>query len=216
MTNVQHESTLVSLKKKHADSIAEMNEQCEQLNKMKAKVTKDVSHILNEINECKAATDEVNRSKASADKTHRTLSTNLADLAKKCDTAALHLSDFDREKRRQASENAELLREVQELSANASLMVKTKSALVAALDEQKQIADNEARERVSLLGKFRNLEHMADGLKENFDEEVGAKENLARQLNKALGDADMWRQKYEIDGVAKAEELEMVSANFFF
>merc|ERR1719150_2387044 len=73
----------------------------------------------------------------------------------------------------------------------------------------KAIADHEAKERVSLLGKFRNLEHMADGLKENFDEEVGAKENLARQLNKALGDADMWRQKYEIDGLAKAEELEM-------
>ena len=53
------------------------------------------------------------------------------------------------------------------------------------------------------------MEHMADGLKENYDEEVCAKENLARQLNKALGDADMWKQKYEIDGVAKAEELEM-------
>ena len=50
---------------------------------------------------------------------------------------------------------------------------------------------------------------MADGLKENYDEEVCAKDNLARQLNKALGDADMWKQKYEIDGVAKAEELEM-------
>merc|ERR1712210_424701 len=45
--------------------------------------------------------------------------------------------------------------------------------------------------------------------RENYDEEAGAKENLARQLNKALGDADTWRQKYEIDGVAKAEELEM-------
>ena len=53
------------------------------------------------------------------------------------------------------------------------------------------------------------MEHMADGLKENYDEEVGAKENLARQLNKALGDSDMWKQKYEIDGIAKAEELEM-------
>ena len=53
------------------------------------------------------------------------------------------------------------------------------------------------------------MEHMADGLKENYDEEAGAKENLARQLNKALGDADMWKQKYEIDGIAKAEELEM-------
>ena len=39
--------------------------------------------------------------------------------------------------------------------------------------------------------------------------QVGAKENLARQLTKALGDAEMWKQKYEIDGMAKAEELEM-------
>ena len=207
--NIQHESTLVSLKKKHADSIAEMNEQCEQLNKMKAKVTKDVSHILNEINECKAATDEVNRSKASADKTHRTLSTNLADLAKKCDTAALHLSDFDREKRRQASENAELLREVQELSANASLMLKTKASLVAALDEAKANADHEAKDRVALLGKYRNLEHSAGGLKENLDEELSQKENLERQLTKAVSDGEMWRQRYEKEGVARAEELEM-------
>merc|ERR1711936_1075745 len=54
-----------------------------------------------------------------------------------------------------------------------------------------------------------NMEHMADGLKENHGEEVCAKDNLARQLNKAHGDADMWKQKYEIDGIAKAEELEM-------
>ena len=105
--------------------------------------------------------------------------------------------------------DADLLRQLQELTANASLMVKTKSALVAALDEQKAIADSEARERVSLLGKFRNMEHMADGLKENYDEELSARENLARQLSKALSNADMWRQKYEIDGLAKAEELEM-------
>merc|ERR1712192_390214 len=71
------------------------------------------------------------------------------------------------------------------------------------------VADSEAKERVALLGKFRNMEHMADGLRENYDEEVSSKENLSRQLNKALGDADMWRQKYEVDGMAKAEELEM-------
>jgi len=37
----------------------------------------------------------------------------------------------------------------------------------------------------------------------------GSKDNISRQLNKALGEADMYRQKYEIDGLAKAEELEM-------
>merc|ERR1711936_1402164 len=209
MGNIQHDATLVSLKKKQADSISEMSEQMDQLNKMKAKVSKDCGQIANEIGDVRAATDEVARSKASAEKSQRALSATLNELTKKIEEVNLNLGDFEAGKRRITAENADLLRQLQELNANASLMTKTKSALVSALDEQKAIADNEAKERVSLLGKFRNMEHMADGLKENYDEEVGAKENLARQLNKALGDSDMWKQKYEIDGIAKAEELEM-------
>merc|ERR1711892_423670 len=68
---------------------------------------------------------------------------------------------------------------------------------------------NEAKERVGLLGKFRNLEHEFDGLKAFFDEEAGGYENACRLVLKAQGDNDMYRQKYEIDGLAKAEELEM-------
>jgi hypothetical protein len=75
------------------------------------------------------------------------------------------------------------------------LLVKTKSALVAALDEQKSLADEEAKERVSLLAKFRNLEHECDGLKETLDEETVSKENVARQLHKAQNESDMWRLK---------------------
>merc|ERR1712128_105387 len=123
--------------------------------------------------------------------------------------ANLNLGDIEGGKRRLTAENADLPRQLQELQNNANLLLKTKSALVSALDEQKAIADNEAKERVSLLGKFRNLEHEGDGLKQSFDEEAGSRENIARQLMKALGDADMWRQKFEIDGLAKAEELEM-------
>merc|ERR1712089_5905 len=148
-------------------------------------------------------------SKASAEKSHRALLANLNDITKRVEEANLVLGDFESSKRRITAENADLLRQVQELNSNASLMVKTKSALIAALDEQKMIADNVAKERVSLLGKYRNLEHASDGLRDNYDEEVASKENLARQLHKALGDADMWKQKYEIDGMAKAEELEM-------
>merc|ERR1712240_880396 len=175
----------------------------------KAKVAKDCGQISNEIGDVRAATDEVARSKASAEKSHRALLANLNDITKRVEEANLVLGDFESSKRRITAENADLLRQVQELNANASLMVKTKSALIAALDEQKMIADNVAKERVSLLGKYRNLEHASDGLSDNYDEEVASKENLARQLHKALGDADMWKQKYEIDGMAKAEELEM-------
>merc|ERR1719391_1581683 len=179
--HIQHEATLASLKKKQSDSIAEMSEQMDQLNKMKAKVVKDCGQIANEIGDVRAATDEVARSKASAEKSHRSLIQTLNELTKRIEETNLNLGDFEASKRRMTSENADLLRQVQELNANASLMVKTKSALASALDEQKMVADGEAKERVALLGKFRNMEHMADGLRENYDEEVSAKANLARQ-----------------------------------
>jgi len=84
-----------------------------------------------------------------------------------------------------------------------------KIQLVSQLEETKKVADEEAKERQSLLGKFKNLEHEVDGAKEQLDEEVGLKEDVSRQLSKAAQDADMWRQKYESEALAKAEELEM-------
>ena len=131
------------------------------------------------------------------------------DLNKKVEEANLTLGDMDASKKRLTAENADLLRQLQELESDANLLLKTKSALVAALDEQKRLADDEAKERISILGKYRNLEHESDGLRENYQEEACGRENLERQLAKALEDVDMWRQKYEIDGLGKAEELEM-------
>merc|ERR1711892_1349503 len=180
--NIQRDATITSLKRKQQDAIAEMSEL--QLRKWAGQrpLLKNPSEIYLEL-----------------------YMTSL----KKVEEANLTLGDMEAGKRRVTAENADLLRQLQELEGDANLLVKTKSALVAALDEQKAIADNESKERVSLLAKYRNLEHEADGLKENYDEEVGAKENLGRLLGKAIGDADMWRQKYEIDGLEKAEELEM-------
>merc|ERR1719420_1048045 len=71
--------------------------------------------------------------------------------------------------------------------------VEETNLLLGDLEAAKNVADHEAKERVSLLGKYRNLEHELDGLKQGHDEEVGAKENVMRQCMKAQGDADMWR-----------------------
>ena len=131
------------------------------------------------------------------------------EISKKVDVGQLTIGNFEASKRKLSAENADLLRQLQEMENVANLLMKTKSGLVHALDDMKSIADHEAKERISLLGKFRNLEHIVDGLKENLNDESLAKDNLAHQLNKALGDADMWRQKYELDGLAKTEELEM-------
>merc|ERR1711872_1091431 len=84
-----------------------------------------------------------------------------------------------------------------------------KSSLASQLEEAKSLADNEARERSLLLGKFRNLEHEVDGARGALDEESSSRDNILRQVSKAEGDASMWRAKYESEAVAKAEELEM-------
>merc|ERR1719210_145688 len=88
-------------------------------------------------------------------------------------------------------------------------MNKVKVQLVNALDEAKHVADEEGKERHTLLGKYKNLEHEIDGTKEHLSEESAAKQDVYRQLNKAAQEADMWRQKFETECLAKSEDLEM-------
>merc|ERR1719309_1948625 len=49
--HIQHDATLVSLKKKHADSTSEMMERTDVLTRMKAKIEKDKGMIMHEIGE---------------------------------------------------------------------------------------------------------------------------------------------------------------------
>merc|ERR1719290_277739 len=208
-TNIQHESILGNLKRKHQDAIQEMSEQIDQLQKMKSKIEKDKTHIMNEIADARAATDEVMRAQSSADKSNKNLSANLNDISKKINEANLTLGDFEATKRKIAAENADLIRVVGDLDTNYNMLMKLKGSLSAQLEEVKGNADNESRERTLLLGKFRNLEHELDGVKEALDEEASSRSNVLRQVSKAEGDANLWRTKYESEAVAKAEELEM-------
>ena len=152
-----------------------------------SRIEKDKAQILSEISDVRAATEEVSRSKASADKSHKHHLTILNDLNKKIDESHLTIGDMEASKRRLTAENADILRQLQELEASANLMIRLKSSLVNQLEEQKRIAEDEARERLALLGKYRNLEHEVDGLKENLQEETVSRENLKRQLDKAGG-----------------------------
>merc|ERR1712173_433102 len=188
---------------------AEMQEQIEQLDKMKSKIEKDKTLIMHETADVRAATDEVNRSKAAAEKSLRNLQGTLNELGKKIEEASLTLGDIEAGKRKLAAENADLLRQLQELENSSNMLAKMKISLADQLSEARAVADNEAKERQSLLGKFRNAEHDVAGMKDHFDEEVSAKENIGRQLSKAACEADMMRERYEKEGVAKAEEFEM-------
>merc|ERR1712021_30595 len=190
--NIQNESVMANLKRKQADSIGELQDQIDALQKVKAKIDKDKVVIMGEISDVRAATDEVMRAQASADKNNHYLLDQLNATNKKVDAAALTLGDYNASKNKISNENGDLLRVVGDLENNLNISAKSKSALSAQLRDVKSLCDNEARERQILLGKFKNLEYELDGAKETLDEEAAARENTLRLC-------------------AKAEELEMTN-----
>merc|ERR1719369_2584405 len=130
------------------------------------------------------------------------------DAQSKVDEANRTLNDFDATKKKLAVENADLLRQLEEAESQNGQLMKIKLSLTNQLEDTKKMADEESRERATILGKFRNLEHDIDGLREQLEEESEGKADIQRQLSKSSADCQMWRQKYEQEGIARVEELE--------
>merc|ERR1719347_1953184 len=206
--NIGHDSTVQCLKKKHCDATSEMSEQVDQLNKMKNKVEKE-KHAKNlQIEETRSAMDVLANEKATLDKQNKLLEQQKFDVTRKAEEANLTLSDYDNSRKKVVVENADLLHSIEELDNNNAVLAKVKQTLTAQLDETVKISDSEAKERSFLMGKYRNLEHELDLIKGQLEEEGASKNDALRLLSKSVGDAQMWRQRYEKDGLAKAEELE--------
>merc|ERR1712228_988924 len=79
-SNIQHDGTLVSLKKKNVDATSEMSEQVEQLNKMKQKVEKEKHAKKLQIDEVMGAIDVVANEKASLEKQNSLLNHQLNEV----------------------------------------------------------------------------------------------------------------------------------------
>merc|ERR1711963_285015 len=206
--NIQHDGILVALKKKHCDATSEMSEQVDQLNKMKQKIQKEQHAKKLQIDEIMAAIDVIANEKASLEKQNSLLGQQLSEANRRCEEANLMLSDYDRARKKTVVENVELLRSVEELDNNNMVMTKIKATLTTQLEEVKKISEDESKERSFLLGKYRNLEREVDLTRGQLEEEAQSKADALRMLSKSVGDAQMWRQKYEKEGLARAEELE--------
>ncbi|XP_077289746.1 myosin heavy chain isoform X34 [Arctopsyche grandis] len=207
-SNIQHEGTLANLRKKHNDAVAEMGEQVDQLNKLKAKAEHDRASCHNELNQMRGAVDQLAREKAAQEKIAKQLQHNLNEVQGKLDETNRTLNDFDSAKKKLSIENSDLLRQLEEAESQVSQLSKIKISLTTQLEDTKRLADEEGRERATLLGKFRNLEHDLDNIREQVEEEAEGKADIQRQLSKANAESQLWRSKYESEGLARSEELE--------
>merc|ERR1712036_32589 len=72
----------------------------------------------------------------------------------------------------------------------------------------KRLGDGEARDRATLLTKFKNLTTEAENLRMRIDEESDKKNDALKALSKAQSEIQLWKSKYEVEALGRIDELE--------
>jgi septal ring factor EnvC (AmiA/AmiB activator) len=81
---------------------------------------------------------------------------------------------------------------------------------MAQLEEAKRTADEESRERQTLNGQLKNVQHENDSLREQVDDEAEGKAECLRQISKLNAEIQQWKARFEGEGLMKMEEIEAI------
>merc|ERR1719438_218315 len=207
-SNITHESTLAMLRQKHNSSISEMGDQIDSLNKLKAKAEKERNGVALELEETQNQMANEQNERQNLEKQGKVIQQQIYDAQGRLEELQRSLHEADGQKRKITVENCDLVHQFEEAERLAAQLSKDRTSLTTQLEDAKRLADAETRERINLLGKMRNLQHELEVMKEYLDEEYEAKMEVERQLSKAFADIQLWKTRYETEGVARSEEIE--------
>merc|ERR1719153_1896942 len=196
------------LRQKHNGSISAMGEQIDTLNKLKAKAEKERNAVALELEEVQNQMANAQNERQGLEKQGKMIQQQIYDAQGRLDDLQRSLHEADGSKRKIAVENCDLVHQFEEAERVAAQLSKDRTSFTTQLEDAKRLADAETRERINLLGKMRNLQHELTVMREHLDEEFEAKQEVKRQLSKAFADIQLWKTRYETEGVARAEEIE--------
>ncbi|XP_077590534.1 myosin-8-like [Stigmatopora nigra] len=205
---LQHEAVTAALRKKHADTVAELGEQIDNLQRIKQKLEKDKNELKMEMDDMAGHSANVVRSKSNLERNCRNLEEQTSEYKTKMDEAHRALTDSTALNARLQTENGELSRLLEEKEAALNQMSRSKAAGSQQIQELKRLLDEEVKAKNSLAHSCQSFRHDCELLREQYEEEQEAKAELQRYLSKANSDVAQWRSKYETDAIQRTEELE--------
>ncbi|KAJ8793743.1 hypothetical protein J1605_003554 [Eschrichtius robustus] len=205
---LQHEATAAALRKKHADSVAELGEQIDNLQRVKQKLEKEKSEFKLELDDLGSNVESVSKSKANLEKICRTLEDQLSEARGKNEESQRSLSELTTQKSRLQTEAGELSRQLEEKESIVSQLSRSKQAFTQQVEELKRQLEEESKAKSALAHALQSARHDCDLLREQYEEEQEAKAELQRTLSKANSEVAQWRTKYETDAIQRTEELE--------
>ncbi|XP_043079507.1 myosin heavy chain, fast skeletal muscle-like isoform X3 [Puntigrus tetrazona] len=207
-STLQHEATAAALRKKQADSVAELGEQIDNLQRVKQKLEKEKSEYKMEIDDLTSNMEAVAKAKTNLEKMCRTLEDQLSEIKTKNDENVRQLNDMNAQRARLQTENGEFSRQMEEKEALVSQLTRGKQAYTQQIEELKRHIEEEVKAKNALAHAVQSARHDCDLLREQYEEEQEAKAELQRGMSKANSEVAQWRSKYETDAIQRTEELE--------
>ncbi|XP_004376033.1 myosin-1 isoform X1 [Trichechus manatus latirostris] len=205
---LQHEATAATLRKKHADSVAELGEQIDNLQRVKQKLEKEKSEMKMEIDDLASNMETVSKAKGNLEKMCRALEDQMSELKTKEEEQQRLINDLSAQRARSQTEAGEYSRQLDEKDALVSQLSRGKQAFTQQTEELKRQLEEEIKAKSALAHALQSARHDCDLLREQYEEEQEGKAELQRVLSKANTEVAQWRTKYETDAIQRTEELE--------
>merc|ERR1719229_678417 len=206
--NISHEGTLAALRQKHNNGMSELGEQIDSINKNKAKSEKDKAGMERDLAEARTGLEEAMRDRANMEKNVKMTQGLIVESNQKLDELARALNDADSTKKKLQVETQDLTRQIEETDNSIAALQKNKISLTTQLEDTKRLGDGEARDRATLLTKFKSLTTEAENLRMRIDEESDKKNDALKALSKAQSEIQLWKSKYEVEALGRIDELE--------
>uniref|UniRef100_A0AAY4AFE7 Myosin heavy chain 7 n=1 Tax=Denticeps clupeoides TaxID=299321 RepID=A0AAY4AFE7_9TELE len=205
---LQHEATAATLRKKHADSVADLGEQIDNLQRVKQKLEKEKSELRLELDDVVSNMEQIVKSKANLEKLSRTLEDQMNEYRTKYEEGQRSINDFTMQKAKLQTENGELSRQLEEKDSLVSQLTRGKQSYTQQIEDLKRQLEEEVKAKNALAHAVQSARHDSELLREQYEEEQEAKAELQRSLSKANSEVAQWRTKYETDAIQRTEELE--------
>lgn len=211
----QNESTLTAFRKKHQESVNQLAEQIEQMQRVKQRQEKEKSLLKVEADELHSQIEQLTKSKASSEKLNKQLESQLNEFSNKLNEMQRELLDSTSLRGRVQTDNTELQRKLEESESQLSQANRARLIASKQLEEAKLSLEDETIVRNKVLSDNRGLQGQLEQVRSTLEEEQERVAELQRQVSKVTGEASMWKQKFESgEGSIKPEEVEELKKKF--
>merc|ERR550532_3943467 len=137
-SNIGHEGTLAALRQKHNNSMSELGEQIDSINKNKAKSEKDKAGMERDLQEARGGLEEAMRDRANMEKNCKMTQGLIVEANAKLDELARALNEADSTKKKLQVESQDLTRQIEECENAIGALQKNKISLTTQLEDTKR------------------------------------------------------------------------------